>query len=270
MNKFYGRWKISEMELWDIDYIDLVEPGYFLFNENDQGRFVFGTVRGFIDCSYDLSTDRPRVEFSWEGDSDMDPANGRGWFEWHDGNRLQGRLYIHNSDDSWVKAERQDIREDEHDYDDEQDNEEFEGLEEDIEEQRELNATLLREFAGWLRRRGLSEKTIDRHVNNIEFYINHFLLYEEVIPPEDGADKIGLFLGFWFIRKAMWADKAEIKSNATSMKKFYQFMCACGLVEQADLDNLKSQIKDEMPEWLATMDRYDNPADEDPFNTWGL
>ena len=95
------------MEQWDLDYIDLVEPGYFLFDDKGMGKFVFGTVYGFIDCRFSDDKDIPRVEFSWEGTSEMDPACGRGWFELRDKNQIYGRLFIHNSDDSWVKAERQ-------------------------------------------------------------------------------------------------------------------------------------------------------------------
>ena len=32
-----------------------------------------------------------------------------------------------------------------------------------------------------------------------------------------------MFLGFWFIRKAMWASQSSIKGNATSLKKLYTF-----------------------------------------------
>ena len=29
--KFYGKWKIVNMEKWGQEYIDLVEPGYIVF-----------------------------------------------------------------------------------------------------------------------------------------------------------------------------------------------------------------------------------------------
>ena len=36
-----------------------------------------------------------------------------------------------------------------------------------------------------------------------------------------------------------------------------------GLIEKQDLIDLKQTIKEDMPEWLATLDRYDNPSIED-------
>ena len=35
------------------------------------------------------------------------------------------------------------------------------------------------DFLAWLRRSGLSSKTIRKHAENVDFYINEFLLYED-------------------------------------------------------------------------------------------
>jgi hypothetical protein len=66
------------------------------------GEFVFGNVNGSIDCRYDKDT--KRVEFSWDGTSEYDPVSGRGWFELVATDELYGELFIHNGDESWVKA----------------------------------------------------------------------------------------------------------------------------------------------------------------------
>ena len=41
---------------------------------------------------------------------------------------------------------------------------------------RESNGKLLDDFATWLQQSGLSRKTIHKHTENIDFYINAFLL----------------------------------------------------------------------------------------------
>jgi len=53
------------------------------------------------------------------------------------------------------------------------------------------NIQLLDEFGAWLERKGLADSTIQKHISNIEFYINHFLLYEDTVEARDGALKIG-------------------------------------------------------------------------------
>ena len=146
----------------------------------------------------------------------------------------------------------------------------YEQYEQDCERIRGDNEKLLDEFEKWLSDKKLSPKTIARHRNNVDFYINEFLLYEEAIDAKDGAHKIDYFLGFWFIKKAMWASKPQIKGNATSLKKFYQFMLEKGKVMKEEYNELQKIIKKEMPEWLATMDRYDDPEIEDMEEVWGL
>jgi site-specific recombinase XerD len=125
------------------------------------------------------------------------------------------------------------------------------------------NEQLLNEFEVSLKSTGLSENTTNNHVSNIDFYLNEYLLYEDATEAKDGVDAVGMFLGYWFIKKAMWASRTSIKGNATSLKKFYTFLYEKGLVEKDDLDDLKETIKEGMPEWLATLDRYDDLSVED-------
>ena len=89
---------------------------------------------------------------------------------------------------------------------------------------------MLKEFTAWLQAQELSEATISRHRNNIDLYINHYLLYEQVTDPEDGSHDVGGYLGFWFIRRVS-ASEYTTRSNATSLRKFYGFMVERGHTE---------------------------------------
>lgn len=139
----------------------------------------------------------------------------------------------------------------------------YDKYEEDCRKIRKANNGILDEFEAWVKSLGLSEGTASKHVSNIDFYINEYLLYEEATEAKDGVDKVGMFLGYWFIRKAMWANQSSIRSNAASLKKFYTFLQEKGLIEKEDLIDLKQTIKEDMPEWLATLDRYDDLSIED-------
>ena len=146
----------------------------------------------------------------------------------------------------------------------------YEQYEQDCVRIREDNEKILAEFEKWLSDKELLPKTIANHCNNIDFYINEFLLYEEAIEASDGLYEIGYFLGFWFIKKAMWASKSTIKGNATSIKKFYEFMLDKGKIDKEDYIELKEVIKNNIQEWLDTMDRYDDPDIEDMEEVWEL
>lgn len=146
----------------------------------------------------------------------------------------------------------------------------YEQYEIECERIRESNAKLLDDFAAWLRQAGLSSKTIKKHIENVDFYINEFLLYEDAEEPSEGVGSVGMFLGYWFIKKAMWASATSIKSNAASLKKFYTFLYEREMVSKEDLDLLKETIKEDMPEWLETLARYDDPTITDMGEVWGF
>jgi len=115
--------------------------------------------------------------------------------------------------------------------------------------------------------KGISKATANKHRENIDFYINAFLLYESPKHASEGVDEVGVFLGYWFIRKAMWANESNIKSNATSLKKFYEFLEERGEVDSEAVKDMKERIKEDLPEWIATVKRYDDPS-VDPDNVW--
>lgn len=138
----------------------------------------------------------------------------------------------------------------------------YEKYEEDCKRIREANERLLIEFDVWLKSSGLSEATVNNHSSNIDFYINEYLLYEDATEAKDGVNGVGMFLGYWFIRKAMWASPSSIRGNAASLKKFYTFLHEKGLIGKNDLNGLKQTIKEDMPEWLSALERYDDPSIE--------
>jgi hypothetical protein len=127
----------------------------------------------------------------------------------------------------------------------------------DCERIRADNKKLLADFEEWLLAQDLSSKTARKHVDNTDFYINEFLLYEDAVEARHGAYRVGMFLGYWFINKAMWASKTGIKDNAASLKKFYTFMSEREYVPEETVTTLQRTVKERMSVWLARMDEYE-------------
>ncbi len=103
---FLGYWKITSMEVWGQDYVDLVVPGHITFEMEDDrlmGSFQFGTVRGWMDCRVIETPAGLVAEWSWQGENDSDPGCGRGWARLEQAT-LVGRLFIHAGDDSAFEA----------------------------------------------------------------------------------------------------------------------------------------------------------------------
>jgi hypothetical protein len=103
---FSCRWHIVSMSMWDEDYLNEEVRAFIEFDDKGGGSFHFGYVRGGIDYR-DVSRDgKPAVEFSWDGNDEMDPAMGRGWAVL-EGERLQGMISFHQGDESEFEAERE-------------------------------------------------------------------------------------------------------------------------------------------------------------------
>jgi hypothetical protein len=108
--KFEGTWRITEMELWDSEAIDLLGPGNFRFDADQSGEFQLIAVRGWLDCRYGERDGEPLVEFSWEGDDEGTDRCGRGWAVVAGDGTLSGRFFFHRGDDSSFTAERTERR----------------------------------------------------------------------------------------------------------------------------------------------------------------
>jgi hypothetical protein len=104
MHDFVGRWNIVEMSAWPQHHVDLIEPGYFEFDENGLGEFVFGAVKGFLDVRVSHRT--PLLEYSWQGVSEGREYCGRGSFVFDTPNKGVGMLFIHCGDESHVIIQR--------------------------------------------------------------------------------------------------------------------------------------------------------------------
>jgi hypothetical protein len=68
----------------------------------------------------------------------------------------------------------------------------------------------------------------------------------------------------------MWASEASIRSNAASLKKFYTFMHEKGLISGRALRGVRDAVRENLPDWIATLKRFDDPELTDPEDIWGF
>lgn len=103
---------------------------------------------------------------------------------------------------------------------------------------------------------GLARSTINRHLDNVSFYLNDFLLYYDINRMEDGCAQVNGFLGDFFIRKCMWSTPAAIRQYCASLKKFYKSMLGAGLIQQTSYDQLLDEIKYGKEEWCDRCEAF--------------
>jgi hypothetical protein len=93
------------MDTWDEDFVDEEEEGYFEFTDKGRGEFHFGYVHGQMGCRLNTRDGVPAVEWTWDGNDEMDPAQGRGGAV-IEGAELRGTIFFHDGDDSAFRAVR--------------------------------------------------------------------------------------------------------------------------------------------------------------------
>lgn len=135
-----------------------------------------------------------------------------------------------------------------------------------VEKNRKRNEKYLKEFESWLNQKNLVNKTIRKHLNNVDLYIDDYLNYYDVTKMEDGVYSIHSFLDGWFIEKCLWASKNSLKETAASIKKFYQCMSEKEYVGVDDYKSLCKFIKENMDEFLESMEQFDNGTYYDMFD----
>ncbi|MEQ8733061.1 MAG: hypothetical protein RIF45_08670 [Hyphomicrobiales bacterium] len=97
-----GTWRIIEADLWDRDFLDLVEPAFITFTRMG-GDFAFGAVTGAMDCSYS----KTMAFFTWVGNDEMDEASGGGDAELLENASIEITLSFDGGDQAVINAVKQ-------------------------------------------------------------------------------------------------------------------------------------------------------------------
>lgn len=113
------------------------------------------------------------------------------------------------------------------------------------------NEEILKEFESYLKKSGITSKTISKHLDNIDFYINYYLLNDEFASPDKGHYRLDDFFSYFFPRKAMWSSANSVKENITSLKKFYKYLNKLSFITNDEFKEMIVVIKEEKEHWIS-------------------
>lgn len=99
-SQILGRWRIVKSDIWDDDYLDLLDPATILFEADGRGEFAFGCIQAGMDLEYG----RTIVFFRWGGCDEGDEVTGSGSAELTDDGALEIELSFDNGDDAVLIA----------------------------------------------------------------------------------------------------------------------------------------------------------------------
>jgi hypothetical protein len=97
-----GRWRIVEADLWDRDYLDLLEPAALTIRADGRGEIAFGAMQASLDLEYG----RFMVFFTWAGFDEMDQVSGSGSAELLDDGSLEIEFAYDLDEAAVLKAQR--------------------------------------------------------------------------------------------------------------------------------------------------------------------
>lgn len=93
-----GQMAHNPMSDYVADYRDMMEPAYILFDGKGGGEFAFGGVSGAIYGAGDAKA--KAVDFSSDGNDEMDSACGDGWAKLRPDGSLKGRICFQGGDEA--------------------------------------------------------------------------------------------------------------------------------------------------------------------------
>ncbi len=129
-------------------------------------------------------------------------------------------------------------------------------------EQVKQNNQLLNEFEQYLYSQHLVKKTVAKHRDNIEFYINTYLLHDEIEKPEDNLNSIDMYFDYFLPNKTTFGSVSDTKSSIGSLKKFYKYLLELNRISKEDYNEMLQLIKNNKENWFAL---YDDEFDDDDW-----
>jgi hypothetical protein len=96
-----GKWRITDMELWDTEYIDMLGSAYVQFDDGG-GQMAFGAVQIGLDCEYGQSS----IWFTFHGFDEMTEVAGDREAELEDDGTLTGEIRFNQGDETSFTAKR--------------------------------------------------------------------------------------------------------------------------------------------------------------------
>lgn len=125
-----------------------------------------------------------------------------------------------------------------------------------------LNNYYLSEFKKVLKLNKLSDRTINRTINSIDFFVNTYLCYRFDNTIYKGYESYHDFFTYFLIYKCIGSNSVSaVKEHISSFKKFYKFMYENGYISELDYIDNENIIKNFKDEWIEIAQNYNDYLD---------
>lgn len=122
---------------------------------------------------------------------------------------------------------------------------------------RTRNEPIISGFRDSLRRGSLSTKTVNNHVQNMEFFAEYLVYYEPLKAlDQTSSTDISSFLDDWFLRKALWSSVEAVKGYLATFKKFFVWMKETDQMTANDIEEILTTIKEDREDFIDNAQSY--------------
>lgn len=97
-----GKWRIVEADLWDKDFLDLIEPATIVFGDDGHGEIAYGAMTGTLDCEYARNT----IFYTWIGSDEGTEVSGSGEADLQTNGTLIIEHRYYHGDEAQLKARK--------------------------------------------------------------------------------------------------------------------------------------------------------------------
>ena len=128
-----------------------------------------------------------------------------------------------------------------------------------VDEISKANNKIIDEFAQFLNTEKLANKTINRHINNVDTFANYYLTtYCYCGTIFDGYKNFGDFFGYWLITKHLGISKSFMTAMITTMKKFYTFLLLKDYIDENSYAAAFATLTDGKEDWLEQLEMFED------------
>ena len=110
---------------------------------------------------------------------------------------------------------------------------------------------------------GLSPKTIQKHFNCADFFLNVYLTKELQSTFYNCANDIPDFFGYFYIRKCLFASVSNLNQFIAALKKFFKFLYLSGYIDVEVCADVYTYIKNYKDEWIEELTDFYNGEEEE-------
>lgn len=118
------------------------------------------------------------------------------------------------------------------------------------------NENFIKLFEKSLKEEKLSERTINKHLDNIDLFINDYLNHYDTYKMEEGPYHFYDLFSYWFPIKIAYSSETLLKSLLTTVKKFYKCMVENNLVDKEMYDYAISSVNQNFDEFIDILHQY--------------